>query len=106
MHAVQTTANNMLKEYSEAVAAVFAVQDIVFLYLVDEYSGLPVLGLDDDGTYPHVFRDGVTDIVYKSLPFMHACVSHVIGATGAVKAFVKLVFEIAFVSPIIIPLIL
>ena len=52
----------MLKEYSEAVAAVFAVQDSAFLYLVDEYSGLPVLGLDDDETYQHVFRDGVTDI--------------------------------------------
>merc|ERR1740124_660412 len=80
-----TVAQDLIIECTEAV-----------LYLVDEYNGLPVLDSDGNGTYPHVFRDGVSDIVYKSLPFMHACVSHVIGAAGSVRAFVKLVFEIAY----------
>jgi len=96
-----TVAQDLIIECTEAVAATFEVRDEAFLYLVDEYNGLPVLDSDGNGTYPHVFRDGVSDIVYKSLPFMHACVSHVIGAAGSVRAFVKLVFEIAY--PLIPP---
>lgn len=93
------TARCILQEYIEGVAATFKVLDVAFFYLIDEYSGLPVLESDGNETYPYVFRDGISDIVYKSLPFMYACVSHVIGATGSVQAFVKLVFEVAYVSP-------
>jgi len=90
------TARCLLQEYTEGVAATFKVLDVAFFYLIDEYSGLPVLESDDSETYPYVFRNDISDIVYKSLPFMHACVSHVIGATGSVQAFVKLVFEVAY----------
>jgi len=43
--------------------------------------------------YPHIFRDCVTDVVYKFLPYMQTCVTRMMSESGSVESLVKLIFE-------------
>lgn len=91
----------IIEEHVAGIVTAFEVKGTAFLYLVDEYNGLPVMEVNGTGIYPHCFKNNIADIVYKSLPFVYACISHVNGAEHGVRAFVKLVFEAAY--PLIPP---
>uniref|UniRef100_A0A7S3Q1R9 Protein kinase domain-containing protein n=1 Tax=Chaetoceros debilis TaxID=122233 RepID=A0A7S3Q1R9_9STRA len=88
--------NKLVAKYVINVADTYTVINKAYLYLVDEYAGLPAVQLNGSKIYPHVFRDHVIDVVYKCLPYMHTCTSNAICAADGVKGLVKLIFEGAY----------
>ncbi len=85
----------LVSKYVSTIADNYTMANKAYLYLVDEFSGVPAL-LQDSKIYPHVFREHVVDLVYKSIPYMHACISSAICGAEGVKGLVKLIFEGAY----------
>lgn len=83
--------HKLLSQYASSIAETFTVTNRGYLYLVDEYSC--TLALNGNATYPHVFRDHLSDIVYKSLPYMHTCVSSVSCAEEGPRGLLKILSE-------------
>lgn len=83
--------HRLLAQYASSIAETFTVTNCAYLYLVDEYSC--TLALNGNATYPHVFRDHLSDIVYKYLPYMHTCVSSVSCAEGGPRGLLKILSE-------------
>lgn len=87
---------SLVSQYASSVADTFSVPNRAFLYLVDEFSSVVALQKDGGGQYPHVFRDHLSDIVYKALPYMHACVTSALCAEDGVAGLLKLLAEGAY----------
>lgn len=67
-----------------------------YFYLVDEVAGIPLAG-STYAPYPLEISESILDqFLPKALPFMHACVLYVRGASGGVSGLVKLIFEAAY----------
>lgn len=84
----------IVSHYASSIAETFTVTNRAFLYLVDEFVSTVPLDSIKGEKYPHLFRDHLKDIVYKSLPYMHACVSSAICAESGPEA--KLISEGAY----------
>mmetsp|Transcript_8743 Transcript_8743/g.10098 ORF Transcript_8743/g.10098 Transcript_8743/m.10098 type:complete len:1855 (+) Transcript_8743:175-5739(+) len=83
----------LVKKYIAPIVQIFSVNNKAYLYPVDELSGIPIVESKKGRKYPHTFRDCVADVVYKSLPYMLTCMTHMISASGGVEGLVKLIFE-------------
>ena len=67
-----------------------------FLYLVDEYSGVPLVGASY-APYPMEVAESVIDkFLVRTLPFMHIAVVYARGVSGGVSGLVRLIFEAAY----------
>lgn len=67
-----------------------------YLYLVDEYMGVPLVGSDYE-PYPLEISEAVmSKMLVKVLPFMHCCSMVVRGVSGSVSGIVRLIFEAAY----------
>lgn len=67
-----------------------------FLYLVDEYAGVPVVGASC-APYPLAVADSIIDkFLVRTLPFMHIAVIYARGVSGGVSGLVRLIFEAAY----------
>lgn len=93
-----TSAMKLVRKYAAPLAQIFSVSGKAYLYPVDEYSGMPIVESTKGRKYPHTFRDHVTDVVYKFLPYMQTCVTRMMSESGKVESLVKLIFEGASVS--------
>ena len=92
------SAMKLVRKYATPLAQIFSVNGKAYLYPVDEYSGMPTVESTKGRKYPHTFRDHVTDVVYKFLPYMQTCVTRMMSESGNVESLVKLIFEGASVS--------
>jgi ankyrin repeat protein len=67
-----------------------------FLYLVDEYQGIPLVG-PSYAPYPLEVTEGMIDqLLMKALPFMHICSLYVRGVAKSANGLVRLIFEAAY----------
>jgi serine/threonine protein kinase/ankyrin repeat protein len=67
-----------------------------FLYLVDEFDGIPLAG-SKYAPYPiEVPEEAIDQILTKGLPFMHATSLYMRGTAGGVAGLVRLIFEAAY----------
>ena len=67
-----------------------------FVYLVDEYGGVPLAG-QTLGPYPLDVPDTIINqVLLKALPFMHIASLYVRGVTKSVAGLVRLIFEAAY----------
>jgi serine/threonine protein kinase len=85
--------HKLVLQYATGIVDTFAITNRAFLYLVDEYSCTIAMGGDGPSPYPHAFRDHLADIVYKSLPYMHTCVSSVSCTEEGPRGLLKLLAE-------------
>lgn len=83
----------LISRFATSIVETFTVTNRAFLYLVDEYSCTLAMGEGGASPYPHAFRDHLADIVYKSLPYMHTCVSSVSCAEEGPRGLLKLLAE-------------
>lgn len=67
-----------------------------YLYLVDEYEGVPIVSPSGTMAYPIEVTEKVTEIVGRGLPFMHLCMLYARGVCGDASGLVKLIFEAAY----------
>jgi len=67
-----------------------------FLYLVDEHSGVPLVGPAYEPYPLEISESAVSKILAKVLPFMHCCAMVVRGISGSVSGVVRLIFEAAY----------
>lgn len=67
-----------------------------FLYFVDEYDGVPIIGKTGPLMYPLEVTEKVTELVGRALPFMYLCTLYTRGVAGDVNGLVKLIFEAAY----------
>jgi len=86
----------LVSEYATGVAETYAVPNRAFLYLVDEFASTVALPKNGGGSYPHVFREHLFDIVYKSLPYMYTCASSALCAEAGPEGLLKLISEGAY----------
>jgi hypothetical protein len=83
------------KRYLE-IRSFFKDAGKAFLYLVDEYEGIPLVGPSYD-PYPIELSETTVDkILPRVLPFMHASSMIFRGIAGNLSGIVKLIFEAAF----------
>lgn len=67
-----------------------------FLYLVDEYAGIPLVG-SACAPYPLEVSESIVDkFLVRALPFMNISVLYARGAAGGVSGLVRLIFEAAY----------
>jgi hypothetical protein len=86
----------LVSEYVNNIAETYAVTNRAFLYLVDEFTSTIAISNETSGPYPHVFRDHLRDLVYKSLPYMYTCVSSALCAEAGPEGLLKLLSEGAY----------
>jgi len=83
----------LIQENTSAIASVYTQAGKAYLYLVDEFMTIPVIG----GKYPHVFKKGhVLDIMYKTFPFMYVTMMNGCSVTNNINGLVRLFFEGAY----------
>jgi serine/threonine protein kinase len=67
-----------------------------FLYLVDEYAGIPLVG-SSYSPYPLEVSESIIDkFLVRALPFMNISVLYARGVAGGVSGLVRLIFEAAY----------
>ncbi len=67
-----------------------------FLYLVDEYAGVPLVG-SAHAPYPLEVAQSIIDkFLVRALPFMHISAVYARGVSGGVSGLVRLIFEAAY----------
>lgn len=67
-----------------------------FLYLVDEYAGVPLVGASY-APYPLEVAQSIIDkFLVRALPFMHVSAVYARGVAGGVSGLVRLIFEAAY----------
>jgi hypothetical protein len=67
-----------------------------FLYLVDEYLGVPAVGPAFEPYPLEISESAMSKMLAKVLPFMHCCSMYVRGVSGSVSGIVRLIFEAAY----------
>jgi hypothetical protein len=70
----------------------------VFLYIVDEFNGVPVVGSSgrSDSPYPiEVSEESREEILQRGIMLMHLCCMYVRGVSQGLSGLVKLIFEAA-----------
>ncbi|VEU38302.1 unnamed protein product [Pseudo-nitzschia multistriata] len=78
------------------IKSIFNEAKKAFLYLVDEYMGVPLVG-NTCTPYPFEISGTTMDSnLTKILPFMHACSMVVRVTSGGISGIVRLIFEAAF----------
>ncbi len=87
------SALKLVRKYVAPVIQIFAVNGKAYFYPVDEYTGMPIVESSKGRKYPHTFRDSVSEIVYKFLPYMQTCITRMMSESGSVESLVKLIFE-------------
>ncbi len=92
------SAMKLIRKYAVPITQIFAVNGKAYLYPVDEFKCMPVVESSKGRKYPHTFRDCVSDVVYKFLPYMQSCITRMMSESGSVESLVKLIFEGAAVS--------
>lgn len=98
LHNPTNSALKLVKKYVTPIAQLFSVNGRAYLYPVDEFNGKPIVESSKGRKYPHTFRDCVTDVLYKALPYMQTCITRMISESGNIESLVKLIFEGALVS--------
>ena len=86
----------IVQEHISELQALFNDSSKAFLYLVDEYDGVPVVGTTAGMTYPIEVTKKITEVVGRGLPFMQLCMLYAKGVAGDVSGLVKLIFEAAY----------
>jgi len=89
-------ARTLVKDCITEIVSIFTCSQKAYLYLVDEFHGLPVSSSKNNNCYPFLITKHIKQVVLKSLPFMQLCILSVCGASGSVSGFVKLIFEGAY----------
>lgn len=89
-------AGSLVRERINELQALFTDSGKAYLYLVDEYEGVPVIGNTGGITYPIQVAKKVSEMVVRSLPFMHLCMLYARGVAGDITGLVKLIFEAAY----------
>uniref|UniRef100_A0A7S4N957 Protein kinase domain-containing protein n=1 Tax=Odontella aurita TaxID=265563 RepID=A0A7S4N957_9STRA len=94
------TARKIMHGVAKDLLDAYAASKSSYLYLVDEYKGVPVIPPPrDDGSkpfYPHVISDNVTSVVMKALPFIQMSILNARATAGGISGLVKLIFEGAY----------
>ena len=88
-------ARKLIHGVAKELIIMYAKIGKAYLYMVDEYSGIPVVPSMNDKTscYPLEISKGLSKSLLKTLPHMQMCLLHVFGVEGGVSAMVKLFFE-------------
>jgi len=89
-------ARSIVQECITELQALFNDSGKAYLYLVDEYEGVPVVGNIGGVTNPMEVTKKVAEIVKRGLPFMQLCMLYARGVAGDVSGLVKLIFEAAY----------
>ena len=89
-------AQSLVQERIKELQALFSESGKAYLYLVDEYEGVPIIGNTGGITYPIEINKKVPEMVARGLPFMHLCMLYARGVAGDVSGLVKLIFEAAY----------
>mmetsp|Transcript_10337 Transcript_10337/g.30241 ORF Transcript_10337/g.30241 Transcript_10337/m.30241 type:complete len:1951 (+) Transcript_10337:118-5970(+) len=78
------------------IRAIFKDAGRAFVYLVDEFIGIPLVG-SAHVPYPlEIAESSVDSSLSKILPFMHCCSLVARGTSGGITGIVRLIFEAAF----------
>jgi serine/threonine protein kinase len=83
------------KRYFE-IRSFFKDAGKAYLYLVDEYVGVPLVGSAFEPYPLEISESLMSKMLAKVLPFMHCCSMVVRGASGSVSGIVRLIFEAAY----------
>ena len=67
---------------------------VCYLYLVDEYNGIPVV--DSGSLYPILINERIAQVFEHTLLMMHMCAMSACGVAGGIAGLVKLIFEAAY----------
>ena len=86
-------AKRLVTNYIEPFKTTFDVPQQAFFYLIDEFVGLPLFQNARGLNYPHIFRENVSDIVYKVLPYMHTTATYMFCAFGGVEGVSRLILQ-------------
>lgn len=89
-------ARSMIQERITELQALFKDSSKAYLYLVDEYDGVPVIGNVGGIAYPIEVTKKVSEVVGMGLPLMYLCMLYARGVAGDVSGLVKLIFEAAY----------
>lgn len=89
-------ARSIVQELIEELHALFGETGKAFLYLVDEYECVPVIGTYGDISYPIEVTKKVSEVVGKGLPFLFLCILYARGVSGNLTGLVKLIFQAAY----------
>jgi ankyrin repeat protein len=87
---------SLVRERIKELQTLYSESGKAYLYLVDEYEGVPIIGSTGDISYPIEVTKKVPEMVARALPFMHLCMLHARGIAGDVTGLVKLIFEAAY----------
>lgn len=87
-------ARRLVQERIKELRACFDESQKGYLYLVDEYEGVPIVELDTP--YPHEATDKISQLFLHALPLMHMSTLYMRGIAGSVTGLVKLIFEAAY----------
>jgi hypothetical protein len=90
MHVAIRLVQDRIKE----LYACFDAESKAFLYLVDEFEGVPII--DSNSPYPHQVVAKVPQVLQNTLPLMQLCALYARGVCGGVEGLVKLIFEAAY----------
>mmetsp|Transcript_33834 Transcript_33834/g.50167 ORF Transcript_33834/g.50167 Transcript_33834/m.50167 type:complete len:1099 (-) Transcript_33834:86-3382(-) len=85
-------ARRLVQERVKDLQACFEEDQKGYLYLVDEYAGVPIL----ESPYPHQAKRSVPELVQNVLPFMYMSTMYVRGVMKNVTGLVQLIFEAAY----------
>jgi hypothetical protein len=86
----------LVQERIKELQCLFEDTGRAFLYLVDEYEGVPIVSTSGTIAYPIEVTEKVTEMVARGLPFMHLCMLYARGVSGDASGLVKLIFEAAY----------
>lgn len=84
---------DLLSHFITNILNTFSVTGLAHMYLVDEFSSSIAWDPAIESPFPHVFKEHVSDLVLKSLPYMHACVSSGLCAEDGPEGLIKILAD-------------
>eukprot|EP00934_Nitzschia_sp_Nitz4_P003396 Nitzschia sp. Nitz4//scaffold137_size62074//51311//57656//NITZ4_006427-RA/size62074-snap-gene-0.20-mRNA-1//1//CDS//3329535736//3386//frame0 len=91
-----STVHKLIQRQITEIRKFFKDSGKAFLYLVDEYAGIPLVG-STYSPYPLEVSDSILDkFLVRALPFMHICVMNAHALAGSISGVVRLIFEAAY----------
>ncbi|KAG7344095.1 ankyrin repeat domain protein [Nitzschia inconspicua] len=91
-----TAVTKLIEKRYHEIKLFFKDAGKAFLYLVDEYMGVPLVGSDYEPYPLEISEAAMSKMLTKVLPFMHCCSMVVRGVSGGVSGIVRLIFEAAY----------
>jgi serine/threonine protein kinase len=91
-----TAAHKLMERRVSEVKSFFKDAGTSFLYLVDEYNGIPLVGPEFEPYPLEISESALPKVLTKVLPFMHCSSLVARRLNGGVSGIVRLIFEAAY----------